>query len=449
MMSWTGKIPAQVKLVLRILEENGYESYVVGGCVRDSLMGRTPADWDVGTAAQPDQVHAALSAHRVVDTGLRHGTVTAVIDGQPIEITTFREEGEYLDFRRPSSVSFTADLKQDLARRDFTINAMAYSERTGVVDPFGGIQDLSRGVIRAVGDADQRFREDALRILRALRFSATLGFDIESQTARAILDCRGLLGHIASERIRDEFSLLICGHNVTPVLLEYADAIAEFLPEIVPSIGFHQNNYHHIYDVWEHTVHSIAAVESELVLRLVMLLHDLGKPQSYTEDADGVGHFYGHPMISTGIAGGALLRLRYDRATIRQVCTLVEYHDSHLFPTENSVRRWLMRLGEENLRLLIKVKRADNLAQSPDWRGRQEELARTSEVLEQVLREKKAFSREQLQVKGTDMIALGADGPQIGRLLDVLLEEVMSGRVRNEKGPLLALAQRIMDSWSL
>ena len=196
-------------------------------------------------------------------------------------------------------------------------------------------------------------------------------------------------------------------------------------------------------------MHSIAAVEPELVLRLVMLLHDLGKPHSYTEDADGVGHFYGHPMISTGIAGGVLLRLRYDRSLIRQVCTLVEYHDSHLFPTENSVRRWLSRLGEENLRLLIRVKRADNLAQSPDWRGRQDELRRTQEILDQVLREKKAFSREMLAVRGTDMIALGADGPQIGRLLDVLLEEVMNGRVRNEKGALLALAQRVMDSWSL
>lgn len=443
------KMPAQVKTVLRTLEEAGFAAYLVGGCVRDSLMGRTPADWDVATAARPDDVRQAIGAFRVVDTGLRHGTVTAMVEGMPIEVTTFREEGEYLDFRHPSSVTFTADLHKDLARRDFTVNAMAWSEHTGLVDPFGGAADLGRGIIRAVGDPHQRFHEDALRILRALRFSSVLGFEIEEETARAALDCRSLLGRIASERIRDEFSALLCGTGVAPVLMEYADIIAVFIPEIEPSVGFCQNNYHHIYDVWEHTVHSIAAVEPELVLRLVMLLHDLGKPQSYTEDTDGVGHFYGHPMISTGIAGGVLLRLRYDRSLVRQVCTLVEYHDSHLFPTENSVRRWLMRLGEENLRLLIRIKRADNLAQSPDWRGRQEELRQSQAILEQVLCEKKAFSRDMLAVKGTDMIALGADGPQIGRLLDVLLEEVMGGRVRNEKGPLLALAQRIMDSWSM
>ena len=444
-----GKLPAQVKTVLRTLEEAGFEAYIVGGCVRDSLMGREPADWDVATAAQPDQVKQVMQRFRVADTGLRHGTVTAVIEGMPIEITTFREEGEYLDFRHPTAVSFTADLQKDLARRDFTVNAMAWSEKQGLVDPFGGTDDLGRGVIRAVGDPYQRFREDALRILRALRFSSVLGFEIEAETARAAIECRSLLGRIASERVRDEFSALLCGPGVESVLLEYVDIVAALIPEIEPSIGFCQNNYHHIYDVWEHTVHGIAAVEPELVLRLVMLLHDLGKPQSYTEDAEGIGHFYGHPMISTGIAGGVLLRLRYDRSLIRQVCTLVEYHDSHLFPTENSVRRWLKRLGEENLRLLIRVKRADNLAQSPDWRGRQDELRRTQEILEQVLREKKAFSRDMLAVKGTDMIALGADGPQIGRLLDVLLEEVMGGRVRNDKGALLALAQRIMDSWSL
>ncbi len=443
------QIPVQVRTVLRALEGAGYSAYVVGGCVRDTLMARDPADWDVATSAQPEQVKAVMGAYRVADTGLRHGTVTAIIDGMPIEITTFREEGEYLDLRHPSSVSFTADLQADLARRDFTVNAMAWSEKTGLVDPFDGAADLTRGILRAVGEPRKRFSEDALRILRALRFSSVLGFSIEEKTAQAAIECRSLLARISSERVRDEFSALLCGPGVERVLMEYAEIIAVIIPEIVPSIGFSQNNYHHIYDVWEHTVHSIAAVEPELVLRLVMLLHDLGKPHSYTEDADGVGHFYGHPMISTGIAGGVLLRLRYDRSLIRQVCTLVEYHDSHLFPTENSVRRWLSRLGEENLRLLIRVKRADNLAQSPDWRGRQDELRRTQEILDQVLREKKAFSREMLAVRGTDMIALGADGPQIGRLLDVLLEEVMNGRVRNEKGALLALAQRVMDSWSL
>ncbi len=444
-----GKLPAPVRTVLRTLEEAGYEAYVVGGCVRDSLMGREPADWDVATAAQPHEVRRVMERFRVADTGLRYGTVTAVVETMPIEITTFREEGEYLDFRHPSSVAFTADLQSDLARRDFTVNAMAWSEKRGLVDPFGGAADLSRGILRAVGDPFQRFQEDALRILRALRFASVLGFDIEQQTSRAAIESRSLLSRVASERVRDEFSALLCGPGVEGVLMEYVDIIAAIIPEIEPSIGFCQNNYHHIYDVWEHTVRSIAAVEPELVPRLVMLLHDLGKPQSYTEDSEGIGHFYGHPMISTGIAGGVLLRLRYDRSLIRQVCTLVEYHDSHLFPTENSVRRWLMRLGEENLRLLIRIKRADNLAQSPDWRGRQEELRKAQEILEQVLQEKKAFSRDMLAVKGTDMIALGADGPQIGRLLDVLLEEVMSGRVRNEKGPLLALAQRIMDSWSL
>lgn len=440
--------PAAREAIAR-LEQAGYSAYIVGGCVRDSLMGQTPSDWDVTTDATPEQVRAALDGVRIIETGIKHGTVTALLAGGAVEITTFRVDGAYEDHRHPSSVSFTDRLENDLARRDFTMNAVAYNERTGLVDPFGGSEDIRAGVIRAVGNAAARFDEDALRILRALRFSAVLGFAIEGETASAVHEKRLLLNNISSERIRNEFSKLICGKNAEQVLLGYSDVIAVFLPEIEPSIGFDQKNYHHIYDVWEHTVRALGHVEPNLVLRLVMLLHDLGKPQSHTEDADGVRHFYGHPMISTGMAGGALLRLRYDTVLIRQVCTLVEYHDSHLFPTENSVRRWLMRLGEENLRLLIKIKRADNLAQSPEWRGRQHELAEVERVLDKVITEKQAFSREQLLIDGRDLIALGAVGEEIGRLMSVIVDAVITGRCRNERSALLAFSQRVLDSWNI
>lgn len=431
------------------LEQAGHSAYVVGGCVRDSLLGQSPGDWDVTTDATPEQVRAALCGVRIIETGIKHGTVTALLAGGAVEITTYRVDGAYEDHRHPSSVAFTDRLEHDLARRDFTMNAMAYNERCGLVDPFGGTQDIAAGVIRAVGDAPQRFEEDALRILRALRFSAVLGFELEQNTARAVHEKRMLLKNISSERIRNEFSKLICGKNAEAVLLDFCDVIAVFLPEIEPSIRFDQKNYHHIYDVWEHTVRALGHIEPNLVLRLVMLLHDLGKPQSHTEDADGVRHFYGHPMISTGLAGGALLRLRYDNALIRQVCTLIGYHDSHLFPTENSVRRWLMRLGEENLRLLIKIKRADNLAQSPDWHGRQHELAEVERVLDKVITEKQAFSREQLVIDGRDLIALGAVGDQIGRLMAVIVDAVITGRCRNERSALLAFSQRVLDSWNV
>ena len=428
-------LPENVKRILSRLEEAGYEAYCVGGAVRDALLGRRAGDWDVTAGAPPEAV-LALFAPDAFPTGLQHGTVT-VGGGNGVEVTTFRRDGRYLDNRHPDHVEFTGSLEEDLARRDFTVNAIAMSLRGEITDPFGGRADLERGVLRAVGEAEKRFEEDALRILRGLRFAAKLGFEIESGTADAIRRCAPLLKNIAPERIQTELTGILCGEYAAGTLLAYPDVLGVFMPEILPCVGFDQHSVYHCYDVWEHTAHAVAAVKPLPVLRYAMLLHDLGKPETFVLDEAGRGHFYGHWRRSVELAEAVLDRLRMDNHSKKAILTLVERHDCPLTLSEKSVRRNLSRYGEETVRLLLEVKRADNLAQAEDYRDRQVLIDQWEDLLGMVLASGACFSLRQLAVKGGDLTALGLRGPAVGRALDGLLELVMDEKLPNERGILL------------
>ncbi len=430
------EIPTYVRSVLQVLESAGGEAWCVGGCVRDALLGRKPGDWDVATSALPEETLAAFGS-RALPTGLRHGTITVKTEGGPVEVTTYRIDGDYRDHRRPGFVAFTSSLDQDLARRDFTVNAMARNLQGQLRDPFGGQADLQRGILRCVGDPDRRFQEDALRILRGLRFAAVLGFSLEPKSAEAIRRNREGLRDIAPERIQTEFFKLLPGNHAAEVLRGYPEVFGVFWPELPAMVGFDQRNRHHCYDVWEHTLHALAAVPGDLVLRCTMLLHDVGKPDSFTLDPAGVGHFYGHPAVSRRLADEMLRRLKCGTDFRETVVRLVEWHDRDIPRTDKSIRRALRILGEEDLRRLILVKRADNLGQAPAYRDRQKELDKAEEILNRLLAEDACFSLKQLAVKGGDLLALGLSGPAVGAALEELLGKVMDGALPNERAVLL------------
>lgn len=430
------EIPGAVRSVCEELERAGYAAHMVGGCVRDLLRGQMPHDWDVTTDALPDEVMALFSGESF-PTGLRHGTVTVKRMGEPVEITTYRVDGDYSDGRHPTQVTFTRSLSEDLRRRDFTVNAMAMDLRGRITDLYGGQEDLEQGILRCVGDPDERFGEDALRLLRGLRFASVLGYTVEEETAAAIHRNKELLRQIAPERVRVEMDRLLCGAGAAEILLAYPDVLCVFLPEVAPAVGLDQRNIHHCYTVWEHIARSVAAVPPETVLRWTMLLHDLGKPLCFTVDARGVGHFYGHGEISTGIAKKCMARLRFDNKTAERVTTLVQWHDRDIPRTEKSIRRALSRLGEEGLRQLIAVKRADNLAQAPAFRWVQGELDKAEDILDDLLRAETCFSLRQLAVSGRDVQALGLKGPAIGAALEGAFQKVLDGELPNEKEPLL------------
>lgn len=428
-------LPENVRRILSRLEEAGYKAYCVGGAVRDAMLDRMPGDWDVTSNAPPEAV-LALFAPDALPTGLKHGTVT-VGGGKGVEVTTFRRDGRYLDNRHPDHVEFTGSLEEDLARRDFTVNAIAMDLRGEIIDPFGGRADLKKRILRAVGEAEKRFEEDALRILRGLRFASKLGFEIENGTAYAIRRCAPLLKNIAPERIQVELTGILCGEYAAETLLAYPDVLGVFMPEILPCVGFDQHSVYHCYDVWEHTAHAVAAVEPLPVLRYTMLLHDLGKPGTFSIDEEGRGHFYGHWRRSVELAEAVLDRLRMDSRSKKMILTLVERHDCPLTFSEKSVRRNLSRYGEELVRLLLEVKRADNLAQAEDYRDRQALIGQWEDLLGMVLASGTCFSLRQLTVKGGDLTALGLRGPAVGRALNELLEKVMDEKLPNERGILL------------
>lgn len=435
------EIPAYVCGILRKLTENGFEAWCVGGCVRDTLLGRIPGDWDVTTSARPEEI-MALFGDRAIPTGIRHGTVTVRTAERPVEVTTYRCDGHYADHRHPDSVTFSGSLGEDLRRRDFTVNAMAMDLRGKLADPFGGQADLQSKTLRCLGDPEKRFQEDALRILRGLRFASVLGFALEKNTARALRAQRALLRGISAERIQAELVKLVCGSGVCEILLAFPDVLGEVLPEITPAVGFDQKNCHHCYDVWEHTARSVAAADDDPILRMTMLLHDLGKPLSFTLDAAGTGHFLGHAKISRALAENILRRLRFSTGDREDILLLVEQHDRPIAPTEKSVRRALMKFGERNLRRLLKVKRADNLAQAPAYLGRQKEYDEVEAVLRRLLEQNACFSLRQLAVNGRDMTALGYRGPEVGRMLKQLLRAVVDGRLDNDRQTLLRAARR-------
>ena len=423
--------------VLRRLESAGHQAYLVGGCVRDLLRGVTPHDCDITTSARPEEVLALFEGF-AIPTGLQHGTVTVREGGEHFEVTTFRADGVYSDHRRPDSVTFSESLQEDLQRRDFTVNAMAMDLRGQLHDLHGGAEDLKKGIIRCVGEPRKRFEEDALRIMRGLRFAAVLGFAIEEETAAAMERCAPLLRHIAAERLREEMEKLLVGDAAAEILLRFAGIFGVFLPEILPCVGFDQRNFHHLYDVWEHTARSVAAAPKDALLRWTMLLHDLGKPDCFTVDESGVGHFYGHDALGAELAAQITARLRFDKKTASRVELLIGRHMRQIEPTEKAVGRALRQLGEEALRQLLQVKRADAAACHPDYAWQTQALDAVEAVLEQLLAKDACFTLRDLAVDGHDLMALGLQGREIGRTLDRLLDRVAAGELENEKEKLLA-----------
>ena len=434
-------IPGFAQAALRLLNEAGYEAYLVGGCVRDAIMGIAPKDYDVTTSALPKETKGVFRDFHVIETGIKHGTVTVMVDKEPIEITTYRIDENYVDNRHPENVRFTRSLKEDMARRDFTMNAIAYNPACGLVDYYGGLEDIRRGVIRAVGEADKRFEEDALRIMRALRFSSVTGFAIEEATAEAALRHKDFLNNISAERIQVELVKLLCGKDARRVMMEFTDILAVILPELLEMKGFDQCNAYHIYDVLEHTAVAVENTPAEPVLRLSALLHDTGKPETFFQDCTGVGHFYGHNLASKRIAEDLLERLKFDNDTKEKVLLLVEKHDMQIKAEETAVKRALNKLGEENFRNLIALARADNKAQNPIIVKRQEHFDKLLAIAEEIILKEECFSLKALAVNGRDLIEIGfKPGPELGKALENLLEAVISGEIENKKEELLKKA---------
>lgn len=404
------------------LEHAGFSAWLVGGCVRDALRGVPPHDWDMATNAKPAQLLEVFQGWRVIETGIRHGTVTVLIDATPVEISTLRGE----------------TLAEDLARRDFSMNALAWNPVQGLADPYGGAADLAAGRIRAVGSAEERFAEDPLRILRALRFSAKLGMEIEPDLEDALNHCREKLNLVSAERIRSELEQLLCAPGAGDVLRRFREIAGVLIPELSPMFDFQQRNSHHCFDLWEHALHTLEAAPPEPVLRWAALFHDLGKPRCFRLGADGQGHFYGHAELGAQMADRILERLRLSRAERERIVLLIRRHDAELVCEEKSVRRALSRLGGEAFFQLLSLKRADALAQGPDCTERLAAYDALEGLAKQILASRPVLSRADLDVNGSDMLALGLKGPEIRDALDLLLEAVLSGKLRNERGALLA-----------
>ena len=444
MKGWCGvkfDIPAGARQVLQALTAAGHEAYLVGGCVRDLLRGVEPHDWDICTSALPEETERYFAGQRIIETGLKHGTVTVLVDGEPYEITTYRTEGPYSDSRRPDYVRFVPDLTEDLVRRDFTMNAIATDLDGNLRDPFGGAMDIKAGLIRCVGEPDQRFQEDGLRVMRALRFAAVFGYEIEAQTARAVHENRAMLDRVAAERINVELRKLMVGQSVGNILRQYPDVFCQFWPQLGPLVGLEQHNPWHCWGGWEHTIHAVEAAPADVTLRLAMLLHDIGKPACKSTDEQGINHFYGHPAVSAKLADEMLRALKFNNKTRERVVLLVERHDVQIPPKGQVIRRWLNRLGPEAFSQLLEVKRADNMGQAPEKvRSRLAELDVINSKAEQILAEGQCFTLKDLTVNGRDVIAAGIEpGTKVGQVLSELLEQVLSRNVPNERSALLKL----------
>lgn len=439
------KMPVQAQKIIKRLENAGYEAYIVGGCVRDSILGKDPADWDITTSASPAEIKELFSY--TIDTGIEHGTVTVMEDHRPFEVTTYRVDGKYEDHRRPKEVYFTKSLKEDLLRRDFTINAMAYSDTKGLVDLYGGREDLKNGIIRCVGNAAQRFDEDALRILRALRFQAQLGFQIEEETKAAIRRQACFLKDISAERIQVELDKLLVSDHPEVLVDAYKLGVTEvILPEFDVMMETPQNNPHHKYSVGMHTVESMKQIEPEHILRWTMLLHDVGKPEAREEGKDK-DHFKMHPVIGEKIAETIIRRLKFDNQTLKQVKTLVLWHDRRFGSLKEAslktVRRWVSQIGPDMFAKLMKIQAADIAAQSEYQREEKEAvLAKTKELFQEILETGDCLTVRDLAVSGTDMIEAGVpQGREVGQMLSWLLDQVLERPDLNKKETLMRLVE--------
>ena len=434
------KLPNYVKNCIDALEAAGFAAYAVGGCVRDSLLGLEPSDFDMCTAALPEQTEAVFRNHKLVLAGKKHGTVGVVTEGGVVEITTFRTEGAYLDNRHPEWVEFVDDIEGDLARRDFTVNAMAYSPTRGFADPFGGRKDLQNRVLRAVGNPEQRFREDSLRILRGARFAAKYRLTPDPETERAMFALTGLMENLARERVFDELCKLLMVCDAAD-LLRFAPVVTAVIPELAPCVGFQQHNPHHVHDVYGHTVHVVEGVPKVLPLRWAALLHDAGKPATFTRDEDGRGHFYGHPKVSAEIADAVLRRLKAPTALREQAVFLIDRHMVTLEPDKKLLRRRLSQYGPENVKLLLALQRADFGGKGTENPGEDAYFESVSRTLEALLAEESCLKIKDLAISGHDLMALGLSGREIGQCLQFLLDQVLDEKLENKKEPLLNAAK--------
>ncbi|WOC31572.1 MULTISPECIES: CCA tRNA nucleotidyltransferase [Caproicibacterium] len=430
-------IPDYVEEVLRRLHAAGWQACPVGGCVRDTLLGKKPQDWDIAAASEPQQTEQAVADLPCLETGIRHGTVTVLSGGRPVEVTTFRIDGSYSDNRRPDRVTFTRSLPEDLRRRDFTVNAMAWDDGK-LIDLFGGRADLAAKQIRCVGEPEVRFAEDGLRILRALRFASVLDFQIESETAAAVHRQRSLLQNIAAERVGAELAKLLCGAGAARILADFRDVIFTVIPELAAEESCSQHSPYHHFDVWGHTVSAVAAAPPQLLPRLTMLLHDIGKPLCRTTDESGTDHFYRHAEVGAPLARRVLRRLRFSTALCQTVEAGVQRHMLFLEPDEHVLSRRLRQFGPEFCFFLLNLQRADTKAQSAAVQSRLPVLDRSEQMLHSLLQRQACFSRKQLAVRGGDLTALGLHGPAVGKALESLLDAVIDGRCPNEKAALLA-----------
>lgn len=490
-------IPDGAKRIIEKLNESGYSAYIVGGCVRDMMLFRTPNDWDICTSAKPEEVMGIFGAknqnanvdgvdaaldesemnysynaqirYKVIPTGQKHGTVTVLVydsaEGsgatdaipevpgfEPYEVTTFRVDGAYTDSRHPDSVKFVSSVEEDLARRDFTINAMALSHdggHAGLMDPFGGMKDLEKGIIRCVGDPEKRFSEDALRILRCIRFAAQLDFEIEEKTAAAMTKLAPLLDNIAAERIRVEFDKLLCGKGALKVLKTHRQVIAQFIPEAAAMFDLDQENPFHLYDVWMHTLHAVDSIPPEPVLRLAAFFHDIGKPPCKVV-ADGWGHFYGHEKTGADMTNEIMHRLKYDNATRHTVVRLIDKHGIVFNPTGKQAGRLLHKLGEADLRRLIQLERADVSAQHPDYvKERLENIDAFEKKVDDLIAADQVFQMRDLAIDGHELIKIGIiEGKAIGKIKSLLLEKVIDGELENERDALIKEAKKMCEAAS-
>lgn len=432
------EIPQRIRLAMNRLHEAGYEAYVVGGCVRDTFLEKEPHDWDITTSATPEQIKEVFGGYQQIDTGLKHGTVMVVIDGEMIEITTYRIDGKYSDGRRPDNVSFTTNIIEDLARRDYSINACALTD-THLIDPFGGQEDSKNHLIRCVGNPTKRFTEDALRILRGIRFASILNFNVEEKTKMAMFECRDLLKNISQERITAEFCKMLIGTNVYDTLLEFKDILVCILPEIKEIIGFEHQNRYHIYDVYTHSLRAVESIESDIILRVTMFFHDIAKPHCYSLDENNVGHFYGHPEKSAQMTEKILKRMNFSTFDSQAITELIKYHDIQIEGTSKSIKKLLNKLGEVQFRRLIKVKRADILAHNPSFSSyRLEKLDIVEQISVDIIDKNTCLSLRGLAIDGEDLIQLGIPkGKKIGITLNQLLDLVLSEELENNKDTLL------------
>ena len=450
------KLPDDVQEIMSVIKEYGATSYVVGGCVRDSILDREPHDWDICTSALPSELLVEFddSEYRVIPTGLQHVTITVHLNDNNYEITTFRRDGEYSDGRHPDTVEFTSDLIYDLERRDFTINAMAYNPEEGLVDPYCGYEDIQNRIIRCVGNPDDRFQEDGLRILRALRFSVQLGFKIELLTKRAMIDNQSLLNKISFERINAEFVKIIessSSHRARMQLLEFEDVLAEFIPELKSTFEFKQNNPYHCYPVYAHILTALKeCVDADIITKLAAFFHDIGKPYCYQDDENAVRHFKGHGKISADMTDAIMRRLKFDNDTRDKVVQLVYYHDASFEVGKKYVRRWLNKIGVDQFKRLLVLRRADIMGQSEFNRAeRLQKLEAVNECLEEVLKEKPAFSVKDLEIDGKDVMKymLMGECPEVGYWLKHILKQVIDGQLQNNREDLIYYMIGVTDGW--